>query len=54
MHLSDPGADPVIDTAREPDPAAQQRLAAWRRRPMTEVTDRIRELVDVHLQTLRR
>nr|BFE57069.1 BTAD domain-containing putative transcriptional regulator [Dactylosporangium thailandense] len=54
MHLFDPGADPVLDAAREPDPAAERRLAAWRTRPMTEVTDRIRELVDVLLQTLRR
>ncbi|WP_433075747.1 hypothetical protein ACQP1P_29870 [Dactylosporangium sp. CA-052675] len=54
MHLFGPGADPVLDAAREPGPAARQRLAVWRMRPMTEVTDRIRELADPHLQTLRR
>ncbi|WP_432972023.1 BTAD domain-containing putative transcriptional regulator [Dactylosporangium sp. CA-233914] len=44
------GADPVVDAVLGDAAARADRLAAWCERPMTEVTDRIRELVDVQLR----
>jgi hypothetical protein len=54
--LFEPGGDAVLDAAlgRTADAPAGPGVGAWRTRPMTEVNDRIRARVEVHLQTLRR
>ncbi|MGI5242476.1 BTAD domain-containing putative transcriptional regulator [Dactylosporangium sp. CA-139066] len=49
--LFEHGADPTLEAALGPP---GDRTAAWRERPMTEVTDRIRELSGEVFQTLRR
>jgi hypothetical protein len=54
IQLFDSGADARAEAVLGSADERAERAAAWRERPVTEVTDRIRELADKVLQTFRR
>ncbi|GAA4250032.1 BTAD domain-containing putative transcriptional regulator [Dactylosporangium darangshiense] len=54
MQLFDNGVDARLESVLGGADERAERAAAWRERPVTEITDRIRELADKVLQTFRR